>query len=226
MKSYILRYIFILSFGLSFFSCAESIFPDFVDAEKVIPRVVVDARYSGNNNFVGLPIDGYFKPRILLTNDAANALRHVQLEIEKFGFGLKIFDGYRPQRAVDHFMRWIADGENTLMKEKFYPRVAKDRLVSGGYIAQKSGHSRGSSVDLTLIDLASNSELPMGTVWDFFDPRSFSLSYDVSPAERSNRLFLRRQMMAAGFLPLAEEWWHFTLRNEPYPNSYFDFPVD
>lgn len=226
MYSYVLRYIFVLSFGLSCFSCGESPLPHLVDVEKVIPRVVIDARYAGNNNFVGLPINGYLRPRILLTNDAAKALRRVQLEIEKFGFGLKIFDGYRPQRAVDHFMRWVAKREDTSMKEKFYPRVAKDELVPDGYIAQKSGHSRGSSVDLTLIDLASNTELPMGTVWDFFDPRSFSLSYDVTSAERSNRLFLRRQMMAAGFLPLAEEWWHFTLRHEPYPNSYFDLPID
>lgn len=226
MKSNVLQYIFVLSFGLICFSCSESTLPNLVDAEKVIPRVVIDARYAGNNNFVGLPIDGYLRPRILLTKDAANALRCVQLEIEKFGFGLKLFDGYRPQRAVDHFMRWVAETENTSTKEIFYPRVAKDELVSDGYIAPKSGHSRGSSVDLTLIDLASNTELSMGTMWDFFDPKSFSLSYDVTPAERSNRLFLRRQMMAAGFLPLAEEWWHFTLGHEPYPNSYFDLPID
>lgn len=226
MKSYALRSIFIFSFCLNCFSCDDRSMPDLVNVEEVIPEVVIDARYAGGNNFVGLPIDGYFMPRVLLTGDAANALRHVQLEIEKFGFGLKIYDGYRPQRAVDHFMKWVADGQNTLMKEKFYPRVAKDDLISDGYIAQKSGHSRGSSVDLTLIDLASKTELPMGTEWDFFDPLSFSLSYDVTPTERSNRLFLRRQMRDAGFLPLAEEWWHFTLRNEPYPNSYFNLPID
>ena len=226
MKSYALRYIFILSLCFSCCSCGNRSLPDLVDVAEVIPEVVVDARYAGENNFVGVPIDGYVVPRVLLTGDAANALRHVQLEIKKFGFGLKIFDGYRPQRAVDHFMRWIADGQNTLMKEKFYPLVAKDDLISDGYISQKSGHSRGSSVDLTLVDLASKMELPMGTEWDFFDPLSFSLSYEVSPMERSNRLFLRRQMRAAGFLPLAEEWWHFTLEDEPYPNSYFNLPID
>ena len=226
MKNYALRYIFILCLCFSYFSCGDRSLPDLVDVKEVIPGVVIDARYAGENNFVGVPIDGYSVPRVLLTADAANALRIVQLEIKKFGFGLKIFDGYRPQRAVDHFMRWIADGQNTLMKEKFFPRVAKGDLVSDGYIAQKSGHSRGSSVDLTLVDLASKTEVPMGTQWDFFDPLSFSLSYGVTPMERSNRLFLRRQMRAAGFLPLAEEWWHFTLRNEPYPNSYFNLPID
>ena len=197
----------------------------FVDLKKAVPALQVEARYYGSNNFLGRPVDGYEAPRCYLTRPAAKALKAAEEALAPFGLGLKVFDAYRPQRAVDHFVRWAKDLGDTKMKARYYPRVAKSVLFKEGYIAARSGHSRGSTVDLTLIDRASGRELDMGTGFDFFGPESWPSSMAVTAQQRANRLLLRSVMTRAGFRPLQEEWWHFTLENEPFPERYFDFPV-
>ncbi len=198
----------------------------FVDLKEAIPGIHLDVRYFSENNFVGAVIDGYHRERIYFTVPAANALSKVQDELNRFGLGLKVFDAYRPQRAVDHFVRWAKDPVDTKMKQIYYPGVAKENLFRDGYIAERSGHSRGSTVDLTVIDLASGEELAMGTSWDFFDPTSWSNSSQVSLQSRANRNLLGALMSKHGFNALPEEWWHFTLADEPFPDTYFDFPVE
>jgi D-alanyl-D-alanine dipeptidase len=172
-----------------------------------------------------MPIDGYQAARVYITRPAAEALAAVQAELASFGLGLKVFDAYRPQRAVDHFVRWAENLDDAVMKDRYYPDVDKANLFRDGYIAARSGHSRGSTVDLTIIDAASGDELDMGTPWDFFDPSSAPLSAAVFAEQRANRMLLRSLMLKYNFQPLAEEWWHFTLAEEPYPNTYFDFPI-
>lgn len=198
---------------------------DFVEISSVIPDVTLDVRYFSAENFVGEPVKGYQAETLLLTEEAATALSGVQAELNSFGLGLKIFDAYRPQQAVDHFVRWAEDTADTRMKSQYYPNVDKKNLFRDGYIADRSGHSRGSTVDVTLIDLATGEELDMGAGWDFFDPISWPASDLVNREQKNNRLLLRSLMIAHGFLPLAQEWWHFTLQEEPYPDEYFDFPV-
>jgi D-alanyl-D-alanine dipeptidase len=200
----------------------------FVALRDVAPDVVVELRYLGAENFVGEPIDGYAAERCYLTAQAADALARVQAGLAEFGLGLKVFDAYRPQRAVDHFVRWASELGDTRKKARYYPRVAKERLFKEGYIAARSGHSRGSTVDLTLVSLHDErqEELDMGTPFDFFGPESHGLSASVTPQQRANRMLLRRVMMQQGFRPLVEEWWHFTLNDEPFPDTYFDFPVE
>ncbi|PCH59103.1 MAG: peptidase M15 [SAR86 cluster bacterium] len=203
----------------------------FVDVAQLIPSLVVDLRYFGNDNFVGARVDGYEADRVYLAVEAAAALKRVQLGLSEYGLGLKVFDAYRPQQAVDHFVRWALDLDDTKMKAKYYPNVDKSDLFSEGYIAARSGHSRGSTVDVSLVslsDAATSSnveELNMGSGWDFFDTQSWPSDLTVTAAQRALRLLLRRVMMAEGFKPLAQEWWHFTLDNEAYPQSYFDFPI-
>lgn len=200
---------------------------NFVNIEKAIPGVIVDLRYNTPDNFVGQAIDGYHSDNCYITTEAARALAAVQEELAAFKLGLKIFDAYRPQRAVDHFVRWAEDLDDTKMKAKYYPNVAKEQLFRDGYIAARSGHSRGSTVDLTVVSLGAGSpaELDMGTGWDFFGPKSWPSSTEVSPQQRANRMLLQLLMVKHGFRPLAEEWWHFTLEDEPYPETYFDFEV-
>lgn len=204
--------------------------PDgFVDVGEMIPGVVIEARYAGSENFMGRPVRGYRADKVLLSREAAVALADVQRQLAANGMGLKLFDGYRPQRAVDDFMAWTRDANDTVQKQTYYPNVAKDRLVPDGYIAAKSGHSRGSTVDLTIVRLLEDGhieELDMGSPWDFFGPVSHPSSTAVSEEARANRMLLRVLMIGAGFKPLEEEWWHFTLRDEPYPDTYFDFPVE
>jgi len=197
----------------------------FVDLKETVPSVAVELRYYGENNFMGQRIDGYEAPICYVSISAAQALQAVQGELSSFGLGLKLFDGYRPQRAVNHFVRWAKDLNDTTMKQSYYPNVQKSELFEKGYIAARSGHSRGSTVDLTLIDLATGEELDMGTGFDFFSPLSSPTSKEVTPQQRANRLLLRSLMLRHGFRPLEEEWWHFTLENEPYPVTYFDFSV-
>lgn len=197
-----------------------------IDISSAVPTVVVDARYAGSHNFVGAPVDGYLEAKVLLTKPAIEALRSVQAGLAEFGLGLKVFDGYRPQRAVDHFVRWARDLEDTETKDEFYPRVDKANLFSDGYIAERSGHSRGSTVDLTLVDLDTGRELDMGTPWDFFDLTSWPSSKKPSAKQRANRALLRSVMIAQNFRSLETEWWHFTLNDEPYPESYFDQVID
>jgi D-alanyl-D-alanine dipeptidase len=197
--------------------------PAFVDAAAVIPGLVVDMRYFGTANFVGARVDGYDAPVCVLSHQAATALAAVQRDLNPRGLGLKVFDCYRPARAVRHFVRWARDPDNST-KAEYYPHVAKGNLFREGYIASRSGHSRGSTVDLTLVKLSGNEELDMGSPFDFLSPQS-GLHGKVSAAARANRKILADAMRARGFIPYDKEWWHFTLRNEPFPNSYFDFPV-
>ncbi len=203
--------------------------PDgFVDIQRAVPGVVVDLRYFSEDNFVGQPIDGYQSDTCYVTRQAADALAAVQADLAAFGLSLKVFDAYRPQRAVDHFVRWAEDLDDTKMKAAYYPGVAKAHLFRDGYIAARSGHSRGSTVDLTLVSLDSGQpvELDMGTGWDFFGPESWPSSTAVTPQQRANRMLLQLLMVKHGFKPLAEEWWHFTLVDEPFPETYFDFVVE
>tara|TARA_B100001142_G_scaffold67279_1_gene67059 strand:+ start:641 stop:1348 length:708 start_codon:yes stop_codon:yes gene_type:complete len=194
-------------------------------SDDSIPAIEIEVRYHTNNNFVGKPIEGYDTAKIIMTFDAALAIRKVQEELVSNGIGLKIFDAYRPQRAVDHFMRWAADLNDEVMKNQYYPNVEKANLFRDGYISERSGHSRGSTVDLTLIELDHGEELDMGSPWDYFDPISWPSSNLVSVEQKENRNILRDVMLKNGFRPLPEEWWHFTLENEPYQETYFDFVI-
>ncbi|MBT8041387.1 MAG: M15 family metallopeptidase [Gammaproteobacteria bacterium] len=203
--------------------------PDgFVEIRSAVPGVQVELRYLTADNFVGEPIDGYEADRCFITAKAARALGKVQHELSHVGLSLKVFDAYRPQRAVDHFVRWAEDLDDTKMRAAYYPDVEKQHLFRDGYIAAKSGHSRGSTVDVTIVSAGPGApeELDMGTPWDFFGPKSWPLSRDVTAQQRSNRMLLQNLMVKHGFLPLAEEWWHFKLVDEPFPDTYFDFVVE
>ena len=202
---------------------------DFVYLEQIAPNIKTELRYFSTNNFVGDTISGYEANRCIITKDAALALQKVQSEVESLGYCLLVFDAYRPQQAVDHFVDWAEDLQDTLMKSKFYPNVDKDSLFDQGYISNKSGHSRGSTVDLTIIYTTGpykGMELDMGSTWDFFSPFSWPLSEEVNANQKANRMLLRNIMVRHGFYPYEKEWWHFTLVNEPFPETYFDFPVE
>ena len=199
--------------------------PDgYVDVKRLVPSVQLDIRYYTNRNFVGSRIDGYQAPRCFLTKKAATALRAVQIELQRNQQSLKIFDCYRPQQAVDHFVRWAKNLEDRKMKSEYYPSVDKKNLFRDGYIAAKSGHSRGSTLDLTIVDV-NNRELDMGTRFDFFDPLSHTINDRITASQLENRIILKSVMEKHGFKNLAEEWWHYTLRDEPYPDRYFTFAV-
>ena len=208
-------------------SVATNLPVGFVDVKVVIPDIQLELRYCTEDNFVGQRISGYEKPRCILTKKAATALKKVQDELKTFGLGLKVYDAYRPQQAVDHFVRWAKDLDDTKMKSKYYPSIDKKNLFKDGYIVGKSGHSRGSTVDITIVTLDSkkSEELDMGTGWDFFGPRSWPGSMTVSSTQRANRMLLQNVMKKHGFNSLKEEWWHFTLKNETFPNKYFNFLV-
>jgi D-alanyl-D-alanine dipeptidase len=198
----------------------------FVYIHEVIPNVVLDVRYFSDDNFMGTRVDGYRRGVSLISNEAARALTEVQKELNKQGLGLKIFDAYRPQQAVNHFVRWSNDPTDILTKEKYYPDLPKDRLFDLGYIARKSGHTRGSTADLTIIRLATGEELDMGSPWDFFGEISHHDSPLVDDDATANRNLLRTVMIDHGFKPITTEWWHYTLENEPFPETYFDFAVE
>ena len=189
----------------------------------MVPGLVVEMRYVGDNNFVGRPIDGYEKPVCLLTRQAAHALAEVARDLAPHGLKLKVFDCYRPKRAVAHFMRWAQAINDLKNKRAYYPDMEKRQLFADGYISTRSGHSRGSTIDLTLVSDAS--ELDMGTPFDFLSPRSNTSNPTVSAQAHKNRMLLASAMSKRGFRPYAKEWWHFTLRGEPFPETYFDFPV-
>ena len=199
---------------------------DFVLVSDVIPSVIQEIRYHSAYNFIGERIDGYDEPCAILTVQAAEALKKVSDDLAKLGFCLKIFDAYRPKRAVDHFVRWAEDDDDLRMKKYFYPDVDKRDLFKIGYIAKKSGHSRGSTVDLTLFDMEKGKEVSMGSPFDYFGKRSHTeFLKHLTEDEVQYRFFLRDTMVTHGFVPIEEEWWHFTLKNEPFPDTYFDFPV-
>lgn len=198
----------------------------FVILSDIIPDAVYDLRYYGSNNFIGKRIDGYEESCAIITKTAAEALKKVSEELKNKGYRLKIFDCYRPQKAVDHFVRWVKDLSDTKMKAEFYPDVDKSELFSKGYIAEKSSHSRGSTVDLTLVDAGTNEEIDMGSGFDFFSEISHpDFIGELTEKQRENRRILKDAMLSHGFLPLDSEWWHFTLSNEPFANEYFDFDI-
>lgn len=199
----------------------------FVDVTEVVDVIVLDIRYAGENNFIGKPIDGYTAPVCLLHRDAAAGLARAAKAARDMSLRLKLFDCYRPQRAVSHFMRWAEDPSSVRNKNRYYPEIEKSDLI-GPYIAARSGHSRGATVDLTLVRLSSSGdweELDMGGSYDFFDPISNTDDPRITDVQRANRYLLRNLMSAAGFAPYDMEWWHFTFRPEPHPDTYFDFIV-
>jgi D-alanyl-D-alanine dipeptidase len=193
--------------------------------QEFMPDLCVDVRYAGSNNFTGQPVPGYESALLLLSRAAAEALAAVQQTLAVAGLACKVFDAYRPQRAVDHFLAWTRSADDPGIKQRYYPALAKRDLFRLGYLVRNSSHSRGSTVDLTLVDSRSTEELDMGTAFDFFDERSRPDSLLVSAQQRANRCLLRSVMGSHGFLPLAEEWWHFTLQDEPWPDTAFDFVV-
>ena len=199
--------------------------PGFVDAGAVVDGLVVDMRYFGDQNFVGERIDGYERARCVLSAPAARALAAVQHDLAARGLGLKVFDCYRPQRAVAHFVRWAQRIDDVKRKREFYPDVDKRDLFKEGYISERSGHSRGSTVDLTLVRRAENRELDMGSPFDFFSPKSWPSDTSAGAQAQANRALLAAAMSRGGFRPYDKEWWHFTLVDEPFPDTYFDFPV-
>jgi D-alanyl-D-alanine dipeptidase len=222
---------------------------EFVALSRVAPSIIQEMRYYGQHNFVGAHVDGYLEPLCILTRPAAEALRKAQQQLLAQGYTLKVYDCYRPQRAVDHFVRWAKDLADEKTKAEFYPNVAKDRLFEEGYIAEKSGHSRGSTMDLTIVKLPPRYQRPyipgepqvpcfapkdqrfgdnmvdMGTGFDCFDPLAHTDNPAITGVARQNRDLLKNTMAAAGFRNLPEEWWHYTLNNEPFPDTYFDFPI-
>ena len=216
----------------------------FVTLTDAVPDAILEIRYYGTYYFVGQRIDGYEQPTALLTRQAAKALKTVSDNVMAQGYRLKIYDAYRPQRGVDHFVRWAANVEDTLMKPYFYPDLDKSVLFEQEYIMEKSGHTRGSTVDLTLFDMQTEKELDMGGTFDWFGPEShpdfcgnpetgeYTGDNSKSPTGRSiteeqfrHRMILRKAMLEGGFKALDSEWWHFTLRDEPFPDTYFTFPV-
>ncbi len=197
----------------------------FVSVGEAIPDVLLDIRYYSAFNFIGERIDVYEEPVALLTREAASSLKAVSSEAVGMGFRLKIFDAYRPQKAVDHFVRWAKDPANIRMKEYFYPDLDKRDIIPQHYIAEHSGHSRGSSVDLTLFDMAAQQDIDMGGTFDWFGEKSHPDYSGVTEAQHANRMLLQKLMVKHGFRPLKSEWWHFTLENEPFPDTFFTFPV-
>ena len=197
----------------------------FVVLADYVPSIVQEIRYHSTYNFVGDRIDGYEEPCALLTLDAARALKLVAGEMAARGFRLKIFDAYRPARAVKHFVLWGIEDLDLRMKPFFYPDLNKEDLFERGYIASRSSHSRGSTVDLTLFDMATGREVDMGGPFDLFSEVSHPDYRGITDEQFVNRTFLRDAMVRNGFEPIFCEWWHFTLANEPYPDTYFEFPV-
>ncbi len=197
----------------------------FVSVSEAVPDVLLDIRYFSTYNFMGRRVDGYEMPVALMCREAADALLKASGRAKALGFRLKLWDAYRPQRAVDHFVRWVEDENDTLMKPLFYPETEKSSFYALDFIGRRSGHSRGSAVDLTLFDTRTGTDADMGGFFDFFGPRSRFDFRGLAPAQRSNRALLRDIMTSAGFEPLEAEWWHFRLIDEPYPDTYFNFPV-
>lgn len=198
---------------------------DFVLLSDSVPDAILEIRYYSTYNFVGDRIDGYEEPTALLTKEAASALKEASDELVSKGYRLKIYDAYRPQKAVTNFMNWAKDTSDIRMKKYFYPQLDKSVLFEQGYIAEKSGHSRGSTVDLTLFDMNTEKELDMGGTFDYFGELSHPDYKEITAKQYENRMILRDAMLSHGFKPLDEEWWHFTLENEPFPDTYFTFPV-
>lgn len=197
----------------------------FVVLADYVPHIVQEIRYYSTYNFIGERIDGYEEPCALLTKEAARALKAVSNEMIVRGYRLKVFDAYRPACAVKHFVLWGIEDQDIRMKPYFYPDLQKQELFEKGYIAKKSSHSRGSTVDLTLLDMSTGGELDMGSPFDLFSVVSHPDYKGITEQQYENRMMLQRAMVRNGFEPIDCEWWHFTLKDEPYPDTYFEFPV-
>jgi D-alanyl-D-alanine dipeptidase len=211
----------------------------FVNITDVVPDAILEIRYFSTYNFVGARIDGYEEPVALMTRVAADSLKAASDDLKRHGYCIKIYDAYRPQRGVDHFMRWSQDLTDTVTKAYFYPYLTKKEVFDGEYVATRSGHSRGSTIDLTIVDMKTGKEVDMGGTFDYFGIESHpdwcgnpeTMEYTgndeggITEEQFQNRMTLRAAMLRHGFKPLVEEWWHFTLENEPYPETYFTFPV-
>ncbi|MGY0407680.1 MAG: M15 family metallopeptidase [Polaribacter sp.] len=221
MKKLLILFIF----GLHLATFSQHLPKGFVYLFDIDSSIKSELRYFSTHNFIGKPIDGYLDNCVIVTKKTANALHKIQQSLLKKGCSLKIFDAYRPQQAVNHFVRWAKVLNDTLAKKEFYPKVPKSKLFKRGYIASKSGHSRGSTVDLTIIEVKTNKELDMGSPFDFFGIQSHPFYKNISKKQIENRMLLRKTMLKYGFKPYKNEWWHFTLRNEPFPKKYFNFTV-
>jgi D-alanyl-D-alanine dipeptidase len=198
---------------------------DFVLLADFVPSVVQEIRYHSTYNFIGDRIDGYEDPVALCTRECARALKGVAAELQVHGYRLKIFDAYRPTTAVKHFVLWGIEDTDQRMKEYFYPNIDKTDTFTLGYIASRSTHSRGSTVDLTLLDMATGREVDMGSPFDLFDKISHPSYTGITEEQYEMRMLLQNTMVRGGFEPYECEWWHFTLADEPYPDTYFSFPV-
>jgi len=198
----------------------------FVYVTDVVPEAILEIRYYSTYNFVGARVDAYNAPVAVLSAPAGEALKKAQQALDSQGYVIKVFDAYRPQQAVTHFVRWAENLGDAVTKEYFYPDVDKADLFTQQYIAKRSGHSRGSTVDLTIVEKKSGKEVDMGSPFDFFGEISHPDTDLVTPEQKKNRMILQKAMMDAGYLPIKSEWWHFRLKDEPYPDTYFDFPVD
>lgn len=213
--------------GFAFAQSPTTHLPEgFVYAKDYIPDLDVELRYFTEHNFVGMPIEGYKSNTLILTQPTAEALRKVQEDLQYQNLCLKVYDGYRPQRAVNHFVRWAKDLGDTINKQEFYPEVEKQFLFGQGYIASKSGHSRGSTLDLTITDGNTGAPLDMGGSFDFFGEQSWIDYTDITEEQLQNRKLLQSAMEKHNFRIYPKEWWHFTLRWEPFPDTYFDFLVE
>jgi D-alanyl-D-alanine dipeptidase len=225
MKIKMKQYFVFLFLLLSLPSVAQ--LPDgFVYAEDIIPDLDVELRYFGSNNFVGSPIDCYNRNKLIITEQTAKALKEVQKELLNKNLCLRVYDGYRPQCAVNHFIKWAKKLNDTINKPIFYPDVKKKHLFKEEYIASRSGHSRGSTIDLTIIDGNTGKPLDMGSPFDFFGEASWVNYQNLTDEQKFNRALLQQIMIKHGFKNYSKEWWHFTLRGEPYPKTYFDFPIE
>jgi D-alanyl-D-alanine dipeptidase len=198
---------------------------DFVFVDEVVPGIRWDAKYATWDNFTGKPVDGYVANRIVGTRALCAALERAREEAASLGFGLLLWDGYRPQRAVDSFLRWSRQPEDGRTKQRHYPRIDRSEMFERGYVAAESGHSRGSTVDLTLCHLATGELAPMGGDHDLMDPISHHGARGITHVEARNRQCLSSIMEGSGFRRYDREWWHYTLSDEPYPDTYFDFPI-
>ena len=224
------KYFLVLIFGviLGLISHAQRLPEGFVYLTNVIPSIELELRYFGHHNFIGIPIDGYNQEKGIITEKTAKSLKRIQHKLNKRQLGLKIYDAYRPQKAVNHFARWAKNLNDTLKKNEYYPNVKKENLFKEEYIAYRSGHSRGSTVDITIIDLSTpeKKELDMGSSYDFFGHESWVSYTNLSKEQLGNRLFIQEIMKKNNFKNYTQEWWHFTLKNEPFPNTYFDFSIE
>ena len=197
----------------------------FVLLADYVPSIVQEIRYYSTYNFIGDKIDGYEQPCAIITKEAARALKTVSNELNVQGYRMKVFDCYRPACAVKHFVMWGIEDTDVRMKEYFYPDIVKQELFSKGYVASKSSHSRGSTIDLTLLDMKTGKEVDMGSPFDMFSEVSHPDYREITDEQYNNRMILRNCMLRNGFEPIDCEWWHFTLENEPFPDTYFEFPL-